>query len=202
MKSRPPPAPPESDFLTLWKMGYAQESFKYVRTICDFITQHQLDRHSPLHHPLCAAIVVFYARPFKKSNVIGSIPATMVPKAHRYLHDQMLMMRDQVAAHTDADAVNHGLGGLPANNVRVIIKDDGTRLLGIYELKFSPEGISQIRDLVKTLITKTTYHLQRRWQKLGRKVPVAPGEYLMDLKTENFRKILKPQETELAHKRP
>ena len=169
-------------------MGYARESFKYVRTICDFIEEHHLDRHSPIHHPLCVAMVVFYARPFKRSKVIGAIPAMMVPKAQRFLHRQMLTLRDQVAAHTDGLPVNYGKGGMPANNVQVINENDGTCSLAIYELKFSPEAISQIRDLAETLIAKTTYHVERRARKLASKIPVMPGEYLMDLKTETFQK--------------
>ena len=157
-KSKKTAPPPETDFVTLWKMGYARESFTYVRTICDFIEEHRLDRHSPIHHPLCVALVVFYARPFKKSNVIGAIPADMVPKESRFLHRQILTMRDQVAAHTDGNPVNHA--GLPANNVRLLIGDDGAASLNINELKFSAEAIRLIRALAETLIGKTTY--QRR----------------------------------------
>jgi hypothetical protein len=179
--------PPETDFVTLWKMGYARESFTYVRTICDFIEEHHLDRHSLIHHPLCVALVVFYARPFKRSKVIGAIPATMVPEDSRFLHRQMLTMRDQVAAHTDGNPVNHGEGGLPANNVRVLIETDGKASLNIYELKFSPEAIRQIRALSEILIGKTTYHVERLVQKLARMIPGIPGEYMMDFPSETFR---------------
>src|SRR5438270_10884601 len=104
----------ESDFVSLWKMGYARESFRYVRTVCDYIIEQNVDRYSPIHHPLCVAAVIFYARPFKKSNVIGAIPVAVVPEKYRWLHGQLITLRDQVAAHTDADAISHGTGGPPA----------------------------------------------------------------------------------------
>lgn len=178
----------ETDFVTLWKMGYARESFKNVRTICDFIEEHRLNRQSPIHHPLCVALAVFYARPFKSSNVIGAIPATMVPKDSRYLHYQILAVRDQVAAHTDGDAANHGKGGPPANNVRVIIGSDGTRSLGVYELKYKADAIRQIRTLAEILIRKTTYHVEKPLNKMLSKIPTMPGEYLMDLESKTFRR--------------
>ena len=188
--AKPKKSPPaETDFVTLWKMGYARESFTYVRTICDFIDEHQLDRHSPIHHPLFVALVVFYARPFKKSNVIGAIPDDIVPEESRSLHRQILTMRDQVAAQTDGNPVNHA--GLPANNVRLRIGDDGAASLNINELKFSPEAIHLIRALAETLIGKTTYHVER---KMARMIPEKPGEYLMDLPSETFRKIQSPRE--------
>jgi hypothetical protein len=167
-------------------MGYARESFTYVRTICDYIVEHQLDRYSPIHHPLCVAIVIFYCRPFKGSNVIGAIPEGMVPEPNRFLHHQIVTMRDQVAAHTDADCVKHG--DLPANNVHLIVNKDGTGSLSINELKFSPEAIVSIRELAEILIGKTTYHVERLWPKMARKIDW-PGNFLMDPQSEKFQKI-------------
>jgi hypothetical protein len=168
-------------------MGYARESFKYVATICDYIIEQKLDRYSPIHHPLCVTIAIFYARPFKRSNVIGSIPETMVRKSDRFLHRQLLTMRDQIAAHTDADCVKHC--GRPANNVQMTINQDGTGTLSVNELKFSPEAIASIRELAKGLIEKTTYHVERLWQKLAREIPDWPGSYFMDVSAQKFVKI-------------
>ena len=135
-------------------MGYARESFKRVRDTCDYIAAEKLHRYSPAYVPLCVALVVMYARPFKRSRVIGMIPEEMIPNEHRFLHDQLLTMRDQVAAHTDADAVRHGVGGFPANNVRVIIQDDGVRSLGIYELKFAPRPFRRFDSLQNVWLPK------------------------------------------------
>src|SRR5262245_15242637 len=107
-------------------MGYARESFKYVHNICDFIDQ-RLDRSSLVHHQLCMAIVVLYARPFKTSKIVGALSEKFVPNEMRFLHDQLLKLRDEVAAHSPANAMPYGSDGPPANSVWLVVGDDGQR---------------------------------------------------------------------------
>jgi hypothetical protein len=61
------------------------------------------DEH--LNGDLCraleTAIVICYARPFTKSNVIGPIKESLVPPDLRALHNDLIRARNKVYAHTD-----------------------------------------------------------------------------------------------------
>jgi hypothetical protein len=186
----------KGEFRQLWKMGYARESFKYVRKICDFITDRQLDRSSPVHHQLCMAIVVLYARPFKSSEIVGALSERFVPNEIRSLHDQLMKLRDQVAAHSPANAMPYGSDGPPANSVWLVITDDGQRSLAIGELHFSATAISDIIALSNILIEGTHKELTSIWTRLHeqRLIPTFPGEYLMDPEKAEFTPMNMPRD--------
>ena len=168
-------------------MAYARESFRSARKTCDFVVT-QFDESSPIHHQLCVAIAVIYARPFTTSDIVGALSDKVVPNEWRSLHDQLMELRDQVAAHSDADAWPHGRDGPPANNVQVIITSDGHRSLAIYELKFSLTAINGITALCDVLIDHTTNEVNSIWGRLHEAglTPTMPGSYVMNLEKAVF----------------
>jgi hypothetical protein len=137
---------------------------------------------------LCVAIAVIYARPFTTSEIVGALSDKVVPSETRSLHDQLMKLRDQVSAHSDADAWAHGRDGPPANNVQVIITSDGQRSLAIYELKFSSTAINGITTLCDFLIDHTTNEVNSIWRHLHEAglTPTMPGSYIMDLEKAIF----------------
>jgi hypothetical protein len=137
---------------------------------------------------LCVAIAVIYARPFTTSEIVGALSDKVVPSETRSLHDQLMKLRDQVSAHSDADAWPHGRDGPPANNVQVIITSDGQRSLAIYELKFSSTAINGITTLCDFLIDHTTNEVNSIWRRLHEAglTPTMPGSYIMDLEKAIF----------------
>jgi hypothetical protein len=169
-------------------MGYARESFKNVRIACEYIANQRLDQFSPIHHPLCLAVVVLYARPFTSSNVVGTLSDKFVPKEMRSLHDQLLAFRNEVAAHSDASGRLYGRGGPPANNVRVIKAADGQRSLAMFELHYSPAGIKEITALSNLLMERTIDEANSIWARLDKQglIPTEPGEYIIDLEKGEF----------------
>ena len=50
---------------------------------------------------------MIYARPFTRSKVVGELSDKMVPNKTRLLHEHLIELRKQVAAHSDADAWPH-----------------------------------------------------------------------------------------------
>src|SRR5207302_8133039 len=88
----------------LWLQAYAWQSLSHVQVTCDFVFASKIKESDPIYYPLLTAIFVLYARPFKRSNLVGSISPQMVPKKFAELHRQIIGLRDQMSAHLDADA--------------------------------------------------------------------------------------------------
>jgi hypothetical protein len=189
-----PEARRKQEFRQLWKMRYARESFQYVRKICNFITDERLNRSSPVHRQLCTAIVVLYARPFKSSEIVGALSEKFVPNEMRSLHHQLMKFRDQVAAHSPANAMPYGSDGPPANSVWLVIANDGQQSLGVIELHFLATAISEIIALSNILIEGTHNELGSIWMRLHeqRLFPTSPGEYLMDPEKAEFTPMKMP----------
>ena len=169
----------------LWKAGYAWTSFQNVENICDYILTEQIQPEAKIYYPLVTAICVLYARPFKHSKGIESLTLQFLPKKFRYLHDELILLRDQTVAHVDARSAL--FKGLPANNVRLIVRE-GQVVLGVGELKFKTTTILQIRELANALVKRMVKHVN----KLGRQYPDEvpdDGEYLIDLATGTFRRL-------------
>ncbi len=94
-------------------------------------------------------------------------------------------MRDQTIAHVDTRGAH--FQGLPANNVRLIVR--GTQVaLGVQQLKFRTTTISAIRELANTLVERILEYVQ----KLARENPndvLDDGAYMIDLATRTFRRL-------------
>src|SRR6266404_7077832 len=118
--------PPHRYENRLWKAGYAWTSFQYVTDICDYILSHQIQPADAIYYPLVTAICVLYARPFKRSRGIERLTLQFVPKPSHGLHNQLILLRDQAIAHVDA--LGARFQGLPANNVRLIVRGGQVRL--------------------------------------------------------------------------
>jgi len=127
----------------LWKAASAWSSFQDVRDVCDYILNERIQPDATIYYSLVTAICVFYARPFKRSRGIESLTVQFVPKKFRDLHRFLILTRDQTAAHVDARSLL--FQGLPANNVRLIVRD-GQVQLEVHRVKFKLTTISQIRE--------------------------------------------------------
>src|SRR6266487_6639655 len=140
--------PPHRNENRFWKAGYAWLSFQYVVDLCDYILSEKIQPEATIYYPLVTAISVLYARPFKRSKGIESLTLQFVPKKFLYLHRQLILIRDQTAAHVDAHGAQ--FKELPANNVRLIVRGSQVAL-SVQQVKFKLSGISQIRELASAL---------------------------------------------------
>jgi hypothetical protein len=169
----------------LWKAAQAWALFENVKEICDYILSEHIQPDAPIYYSLVTAICVLYARPFKRSRGIESLSVQFVPKKFRDLHEELIRVRDQTAAHADANAAR--FHGLPANHVRLIVRD-GQIQFAAHRVKFNLTAISRIRELGSALINRTVDHLTKLLEK-------CPGslsdnsEYLIDLTTGNFERL-------------
>ena len=177
--------PPHRYENRLWKAGYAWTSFHYVNDICDYILSEQIQPQATIYYPLVTASCVLYGRPFKRSRGIESLTLQFVPKKFRFLHKQLILLRDQTLAHVDARSAL--FQGLPANNVRLIVRDREVRL-GVQELKFKVTTISEIRELANALVKRMLEYSNKLGSQYPNDVP-DDGEYLIDLTTGTFRPL-------------
>jgi hypothetical protein len=162
----------------LWRAAYAWSSFQNVRETCDYILSQKIQPEDTIYYPLVAAICVLYVRPFKRSK--GIEPLSMhqfVPKKFQKLHKLLESLRDETVAHTDTGSF--AFKGLPANHVRLIIRERGV-LLEPHGVKFKLSLISEIRELVSALEKRMHEHSNKIVSDYQNDAP-DDGEYLIDL---------------------
>jgi len=185
MASRKPAPHPYQN--RLWKAGYAWLSFQYVVDVCDYILNEKIKPEATIYYSLVTAISVLYARPFKRSKGIESLTLQFVPKKFLNLHNQLILVRDQTIAHVDARGPLYQ--GLPANNVRLIVRDHGRKIaLAVQQVKFNAFAISEIRDLAGALVKRMLEYIQKVEGESANDAP-DDGEYLIDLETGNLRRV-------------
>jgi hypothetical protein len=129
--------PPHRYDKRLWKAAAAWSSFQDVWETCDYILKEQIQPDAPIYYSLVTAICVLYARPFKRSRGIENLTVQFVPKKFRKLHKLLILFRDQMAAHVDADGAR--FQGHSANNVRLIVHDCQVHLK-VHRVKFRTQG--------------------------------------------------------------
>jgi hypothetical protein len=156
-----------------------------VKDVCDYILSEHIQPEATIYYPLVTAICVLYARPFKRSKGIESLTLQFVPKKFHHLHDQLILMRDQTIAHADTRGAQ--FQGLPANNVRFIVRGNQVAL-GVNQLKFKTTTILQVRELASALVKRMLEYITTLARHYPNDVP-DDGEYLIDLATGTFRRL-------------
>jgi hypothetical protein len=177
--------PPHRYDKRLWKAASAWSSFQGVRDACEYILDEHIQPDAPIYYPLVTAICVLYARPFKHSRGIESLSVQFVPRKFHDLHKLLILLRDQTAAHVDAEGAR--FQGLPANNVRLILTD-GRVQFSIHRVKFNLTAVSQIRELASTLVQRMLDYSNKLASQYPNEMP-DHGEYLIELTTGTFRRV-------------
>src|SRR5262249_29964780 len=140
-----------------------------------------------IYYPLVTAISVLYARPFKHSKGIEKLTLQFVPKQFLRLHRQLVLVRDQTSAHSDASKDAARFKGLPANDVRLFVRNGGTQIaIGMNQLKFKTTAILEIRDLASALAKRMLQYIRNIVSEHPDDIP--DGEYQIDLTTGTFRR--------------
>jgi hypothetical protein len=185
MASRKPP--PQPCHNRLWKAGYAWTSFQAVVDACNYILTEHIRPEAEIYYPLVTAISVLYARPFKCSKGIESLTRQFVPKKFLPLHRQLILVRDQTSAHSDASKDAARFKGLPANDVRLFVRNGGNEVaLGMNQVKFKTTTILEIRDLASALAKRMLEYIRKFTSRYPDDIP--DGEYRIDLTTGIFRR--------------
>lgn len=167
------------DAKLLWKMFYAQQCFKRAQAAAEHVLKEQLEKESPLFYPLITSVYIIYGKPFKRARGVGQLGEEMIPPQHLELHRGLLQHRDQVYAHTDADAFELGDYG-EANQVRVLRMPEEMRLFAT-DFHARYPLMPSVIDLCATLQEKTGYHVDKLFKRYMVRVPQQAGEYAINV---------------------
>jgi hypothetical protein len=169
------------DAKQFWLMFQAKETFKAVHQGCLELVRSGLSETSPLYFPTIAGLICLYGKPFKNNKGVGKLPIEMVPKEQLSLHNQIIVIRDKLYAHSDADKTVI-VGNLHFGEVRCYRwPDDG----GYYieHLQLGPEFFSKFMAvLADQMREKTNDYVDKLGKKLAQHVPQRPGEFLLNIK--------------------
>jgi hypothetical protein len=179
---------PEPHENRLWKAGYAWSSFQGVMDVCDYILKEGIQPAANIYYPLYATITMLYARPFKHSKGIESLTMQFVPRKFLKLHKQLILVRDQTSAHSDASKNTARFKGLPANDVRLFVRNGGNEVaLGMNQVTFKTTAILEIRDLASALAKRMLEYIRNVASQYPDDIP--DGEYRIDLTTGTYRRL-------------
>jgi hypothetical protein len=108
----------------------------------------------------------------------------MVPEKHLSLHNQLIVIRDKLYAHSDADKTVM-VGNLHFGEVRCYRwPDDG----GYYveHLQIAPDFFSKfLAVLAEEMMEKTKYYVDKLGKKFVPNIPNRAGEYLLNIKNKD-----------------
>jgi|SRR6266850_1189913 len=167
------------DAKLLWKSFYASHSFRQAREAAQHIFDNKLEKEAPLFHPLVVAIYTLYAKPFTRSDGVGRLEESFVPKEHLQEHKIILEHRHQIYAHRDADGfpiADHGA----VNQVRVVRTK---QVMGLVATEFHARytAMPSIINLCRALEQKTDYNVKKLWDRHKGKIPNKVGECLLNV---------------------
>ena len=167
------------DAKLFWKMFYAFHCFGRAQAAAQHILDEELEEESPLFYPLVTSAYVLYGKPFKRARGVGQLSEELIPREHLDLHRKLLEHRDQIYAHTDADAFPLSDFG-EANQVRVLQTATEQNLFATdFHARFPL--MPPVIDLCGTLQTKTWYHVERLFNRYRARLPESVGEYAVNV---------------------
>jgi hypothetical protein len=170
------------DAQNLWKMNFALETFRAVREGIRSVIDRSLDSESPDYYPMTVGIICLYVRPFMVNKPVGQLSEKMVPKEYKNLHADLMKIRNQIFAHSDASTL------MPyvkmANELRY--RRSGKRI-GVFITRFfvEPNFLISMTPLVDKLIEKAQFHTNKHSEKLLKHLPSSQGDFQLNVENPN-----------------
>lgn len=170
---------PLEERVNLWQMLHALDCFQHVDRVCSLIQEKAITNGHPLYHSLLTSLYVLYGRPFKKSHGVGRLPDDIVPKELRHIHDDLILHRDKIFAHTDVNGTWEE-EDMNLNQVELTVQN-GICSWRIRTVQPMPEKVKEFQSLCATLVKKVEYHINKINGEIGKYVPHANGIYRLVL---------------------
>jgi len=168
-----------ADAKLLWKMFYGYQWFKTAQAAAQYILDEQLEQGSPLFYPLVTSVYVLYGKPFKQARGVGRLSEQLIPREHLDLHRKLLEYRDQIYAHTDADAFSLSHFG-EVNQVRVLQTATQQDLFATdFHARFPL--MPAVIDLCGTLQNKTWDNVETLFNRYRARLPDSVGEFAINV---------------------
>lgn len=162
-----------------WRMYHALGDFAAAADACGYMLEHNLDPADALGQHLMTAACINYSKPFMKSyGGVDRLTDAFVPKADRHLHRSVILMRNKMVAHSDADFPLNEQGE-HENPLRLRIDKHGTYLCRD-AIRFDIDN-ARLSKLCRTLTKKAEYWVERVRSKYLRLLPHSKGEYAINI---------------------
>lgn len=161
-----------------WLLCYAITSMEKAIDSCNMIAEHCPDNRHPLFQHLSLSVHTYYARPFVRSAVVGSLSSTLIPEDAKGIHSWLRHFRDGVMAHIDAG--DSKTAGHPMNDVIYSIEGK-KRQFSTLEARARPCAYADAKAHCEAMIAvfqDETADLIERFHGL---LPQSDGEYLLSL---------------------
>jgi hypothetical protein len=152
--------------------------FAKAELICDQLINASCQIGHPLYRPLIVALHVEYGRPFKNNWGVGSLDSSIVPSKYAALHEELIIARDKILAHTDASGLKFGSN--PANRVIFEITGEGARIATSHPLPRHVQ-VPKIRTLCIELCTLVDTEAEAILKKHRGEIVANRGTFLLDL---------------------
>ncbi len=161
-----------------WLLCYAITSMEKAIRSCDLIAEHCTDNSAPLFQPLSLAVHTYYGRPFVRSNVVGSLPPSIIPDAAKGIHSWLRHFRDGVMAHIDAG--DSKTAGRPMNDVIYTIAGKH-RQFSTLEARARPSAYADARAHCESMIAVFQDEMANFMERFHELLPHGDDEYLLSL---------------------
>jgi hypothetical protein len=162
----------------LWAWYYGMRAFMHCQACCEHILKEKLDDPHPLFYPLSVGATINYGRPFRKSYGMPTLGEEIVPARYSVVHEMVMLIRDRLHAHTDADRTAY-----PGQiTVDVLLGVTAThREFKLVEAIIKPKAFENLNGLCKILVDKTSYHMDKLYKRYQKELPIDIGEYRIGL---------------------
>lgn len=171
------------DAKLLWKMFYAGQCFKHAQAAAEFALQNNIGEDNPVFYPLIMAVYVLYGKPFKRSHGVGLLGEEIVPSEYQELHRDLVKHRDQIYAHSDADAFEWADVGR-VNQVRLLRRPTDKSLV-CCQLQARAPLMPYIISLCQELEEKVERNKMELFKRYEKYVPAKVGEYVLNIDDPN-----------------
>jgi hypothetical protein len=161
----------------------------------DNLLERKLHSDQPENYPMCVGLICLYGRPFTNNRPVGPLSEDIVPKEYIDLHRDVIGLRHQLFAHTDASAITRP-DDYP--NELVLLNDGKTFRFTITPFFAEPPFFKLIAPLVDELIKETRDRNEQLVEKFYRDfgLPKEIGEFRLNVLNPAapvFSKLTEPQ---------
>jgi hypothetical protein len=133
------------------------------------------------------ATYVNYAKPFTHWKGVEKLDEVIVPKEYIETHNELMKYRHTIYAHLDSNPFPVGEFG-PPSQVRVLQVLNGEYLRRtLYATDFHVRfgKMPEVIALCEKLVEKTSYHVNKLWNKHHGGLDNKPGECVLNILDEN-----------------
>lgn len=162
----------------LWLLTYASNSCKLVHHLCNFAISGSCQEGDSIYTGIINAIYVAYGRPFHCCRGIGRLIEEDLPPESKFLHDEIIHLRDKLYAHKDLNG--YQVESEIFNTVKAVVIGGSITMVSNELIPRGPK-LQAIREHVEKLVRHFDAKAIALLQKLRRPGWPADGEYILNM---------------------